>query len=140
MAVSAVRLQNVDGFTSLISARAHTVLSDRTIERGGNDLGFSGVELLLAAQAGCFATTFIDAAKARGIAVRKLDVKATGETAGSPSRLISLRLDADIDADASNEEIEKLILIAERGCTVSNTLRAGLEVEVSRTAPAVAAD
>jgi putative redox protein len=135
-----VRVQNVSGFTSLINAGPHTVVVDRGVERGGSGLGFSGGELLLASQGGCFASTFLDAAATRGIEVRGLNVTMTGVTEGSPSRFVSIHLDADIDADAPDSEVQKLIAIAERGCTVTNTLRAGIEVEVSRVGSLAAAD
>jgi putative redox protein len=139
MAVSIVQLKNVDGFTSLISARTHSVVVDRVTERGGNDLGFTGGELLLAAQGGCFATTFFGAAQARGIAVSRFNVTVTGVSEPNPSRYVSIHLAVDVEADASDEEIDKLILIAERGCTVSNTLRPGVELGVSRSNALVAA-
>ncbi|MGH2562424.1 MAG: OsmC family protein [Thermomicrobiales bacterium] len=132
MAGSEVRARLVDGFTGLISARTHALTVDRRVERGGADLGLSGGELLLAALGGCFLTTLAGAAEARGITVHRVDVTVRGLEAPGPSRYTDVTIDADVDADAPDEEIDKLLLIAERGCTVSNTLKSGASITVSR--------
>ena len=43
----------------------------------------------------------------------------------APSRYTSIAVEAIVEADASDAEIEKLLAIAERGCTVSNTISRG---------------
>lgn len=134
MANTEVRVRLVDGFTGLISARTHATTVDRRVERGGADLGCTGGELLLAAVGGCFLTTLAGAAEARGIALQRVDLTVRGIEAPSPARYTDVTIAADVDADAPADEIDKLLLIAERGCTVSNTLKAGATIAVSRRA------
>jgi putative redox protein len=125
-------VQLIGDFTGLISARTHATTVDRRVERGGADLGFTGGELLLAAQGGCFMTTLAGAAQARGITLHRVDLTLRGLEAEGPARYTDVLIEADIEADAPSEEIDKLLLIAERGCTVSNTLKAGATIAVSR--------
>jgi putative redox protein len=139
MANNEVRVRLVDGFTGLISARTHALIVDRRVERGGADLGLTGGELLMAALGGCFLTTLAGAAEARGIALHRVDVTVRGVEATGPARYTDMVIEADVDADAPAEEIDKLLLIAERGCTVSNTLKSGAAIAVSRRAAVVAA-
>ncbi|MGH2534287.1 MAG: OsmC family protein [Thermomicrobiales bacterium] len=139
MTNSEVRVRLVDGFTGLISARTHATTVDRRIERGGADLGFTGGELLLAAQGGCFMTTLAGAAEARGITLHRVDLIVRGIEEQAPPRYTDVTIEADVEADAPDEEIDKLLLIAERGCTVSNTLKVGAAIAVSRRALAATA-
>jgi putative redox protein len=139
MSNTEVRVRLVEGFTGMVSARTHTVTVDRRVERGGADLGFTGGELLLAALGGCFLTTLAGAAEARGIVLHRVDVAVRSVEAQGPARYTDVTIDADVDADAPDEEIDKLLVIAERGCTVSNTLKSGAVVAVKRRAMAAIA-
>jgi putative redox protein len=130
-----VAVRFVAGVTSVVGARSHSVVVDRPAEKGGNDLGFLGGELFLAGVGGCFMSTLAAAAKARNIAVEKASVVVRGVEAQHPSRFSDVQLEVELETNVSVEETNKLIEIAERGCTVYNTLRMGVQLTVHRGHP-----
>ncbi|MGI8644143.1 MAG: OsmC family protein [Thermomicrobiales bacterium] len=132
MATLDVRVRMVEGSMSVASGRGHAVVVDRPVDKGGTDLGFLGGELLLASEGGCFLSNLVAAAKAREIRLDRVDVMVRGTQADAPPRFAAIALDVVIESDASDEEIAKLLQIAERGCIVSNTLRQGTELTVAR--------
>lgn len=134
MATLDVRVQLVEGSVSLASGRGHAVVIDRPVDKGGSDLGFLGGELLLASEGGCFLSNLVAAARARAITLHRVNVIVRGTQADAPPRFSEIALDVEIDSDASDDEVAKLLQISERACIVSNTLRAGTELVVTQQA------
>ena len=110
--------------------RQHAVLCDRPVEKGGEDRGPMGGELLLMGLGGCFMSNLLAAAKARDVPVANLSVDVTGLVAEAPSRFseIELRVSGHIQ---DRDVLIKLVTIAERGCIVANTLRGAVKLTVS---------
>lgn len=102
--------------------RTHSVLVDRPTEKGGDDRGPMGGELLLLGLGGCFLSNLLAAVRARDAAVSdvRVDVEATLE--GTPPRMTAFTLRVSGRYD-DREQMEKLVTIAERGCIAANTLR-----------------
>jgi len=73
--------------TSESAIREHKVLVDRPGDKGGQDRGPMGGELLLAALGGCFMSNLIAAAGARSVTVEGLAVVVRGWLAAAPPRL-----------------------------------------------------
>ena len=115
--------------TSRASIRSHPVVVDRPIDKGGNDRGPMGGELLLASLGGCFVSTLLAAVRAREAAVSDVRVSVTGSIGGAPERFeaIAMRVSA---THQDGELMRKLIDIAERGCLVTNTLKQAMPVTV----------
>jgi putative redox protein len=136
-----VKVQLVEGTTGVASARNHAFVIDRNPEKGGNDLGFTGGEVLFASIGACIMTTMIGAASARDIELTKIEFRVSGEEGGSPARFSPIKVDAVVEGNTSDEELAKLLTIAERGCSVSNTVIHGAPVTVNHQlgAPSVAA-
>ncbi|TXG79930.1 MAG: OsmC family peroxiredoxin [Thermomicrobiales bacterium] len=130
--VSAVNVKLVDGTMGVASAGPHAIVVDRSLAAGGTYLGMVGGEILLSAIGTCLMTTLIGAARARNIDVTRLEFNVSAVHEDSPSRYTSITVETIIEADASDEEIQKLLAIAERGCTVSNTVTRNATVEVTR--------
>ena len=128
------RVRMVEGTTSLVSVRTHAVVVDRPQEKGGSDLGPLGGELLLVAEGGCLMSNLVAAAQARNITLVRAEMEVRGEQAQSPARFARIEVDVRLEADAADEDLDKLVTIAERACLVSNTLRAGTELVVRRVA------
>lgn len=133
--------QQMDSTTSEGIVRGHRVLVDRPREKGGADRGPLGGELLLVALGGCFMSTLIAAAKARGLNPSDFQVTVRGELGGRPERFQSATIEvhaptATATADpmpegsGSAETLKRCVEIAERSCIVTNTLKAGMPVEV----------
>jgi putative redox protein len=127
-----VQVRLVEGSLSLGTARTHAVAIDRPTDKGGTDQGFLGGELLLVAEGGCFLSNLVAAARAREIALRRCLVAVRGVQADAPPRFAEVIVEVDAEADCPDEELDKLLRIAERGCIVSNTLRGGTSLVVRR--------
>ena len=107
----------------------------------GNNEGGNPVEYLLHALAGCVTTTTVLHATARGITIHKLSTVLVGDIDlqgflalddEAPVGYKSIRIEMDIEADASDEEIEKLISFAEDHSPVCNTVCRPIPVTLER--------
>lgn len=126
------QVQWVNGTTSLGSGRTHSVTVDRPAEKGGSDLGFAGGELFVVGLGGCYMSNLIAAAQARQINIHSARLGARGVLAESPARIVEFILEVELDADCDEETADKLLLIAERSCLVSNTVRQAARLTIRR--------
>lgn len=107
----------------------------------GNNEGANPVEFLLHALAGCVTTTFVLHAMARGIRIRELSTELRGDLdvrglLGLDEKVSpgyeSIRIELDIKADCSNEELDDLLAIAQRHSPVCNTVCRPVPVTLQR--------
>lgn len=131
--MTTVNVRLVEGTMGVASAGPHAIVVDRSLAKGGTYLGMVGGEILLSAIGTCLMTTLVGAAQARGIEVSHLEFNVSAAHEDGPSRYTSIEIDAVVEADATDAEIDKLLAIAERGCTVSNTVSRGALVTVNRS-------
>ena len=132
-----IRIEQMGPATSRAVVRGHGVSVDRPMEKGGDDQGPMGGELILVGLGGCFTSNLLAAIRARQAPVTQVSTTVTATLAESPSRFAAI--DLAVSADCSDAALlEKLVTIAERGCIAANTLRGGvrLTVRVARTEPA----
>ncbi len=118
--------------TSQGRVRNHHVLIDRPADKGGEDGGPMGGEVLLLGLGGCFMSNLIAALNARGFDVQNLKAMVRGTLEGNPARFTSATLEVH-GSGIPDDEFDKLITVAERGCIVANTLKHALTLEVKRT-------
>lgn len=114
---------------SSATVRNHNLIMDRPTEKGGEDKGPMGGEVLLAALGGCFMSNLVAAAGARNLELGDVSVQITGTLTGTPpvySQIVMV-----VNGQASVPELAKLVTMAERGCIVANTLKQGLTLEVT---------
>lgn len=124
-----VDVEQVGPATGKATARTHSLLIDRPVEKGGEDRGPLGGELLLVSLGGCFLSTLLAAIRTRSADVSNVRVAVTGTIGGVPERFeaIDMRVTAThTDADL----MQKLVGMAERGCLVTNTLRDAVVLKV----------
>jgi putative redox protein len=117
-----VEVDQVGPSTSKGTARSHSVVIDRPADKGGEDRGPLGGELLLLSLGGCFMSTLLAAIKTREADVSGVKLSVAGTIGGVPERFESLHMRVSAkhnDADL----MRKLMMMAERGCLVTNTLR-----------------
>jgi len=129
-----VEIEQVGASTGSASARSHTVLVDRPVDKGGNDRGALGGEYLLISLGGCFLSTLLAAVRTREAEVSNVRVSVTGTIGGVPERFesMALRVSAKYeDADL----MRKLVAMAERGCLVTNTLKDAVALSVDLVEP-----
>lgn len=129
-----IQLGQVSSTTSEATVRAHRVLIDRPVDKGGTDHGPMGGELFLTAIGGCFMSNLLAAIRARKSEVSDVRTTVVGTIERTPARFSAV--DVHIEARGSADEIERLVDIADRGCIMMNTLRGKLELSI-RTSVAV---
>jgi len=88
-----------------------------------------GGELLLAGLGGCFLSNLYAAARARQTPLEGVRAEVTGTLEGTPPRFV--RIAIELSAEGSSENLEKLAVIAEKGCIVANTLKPAVEITVA---------
>ena len=115
--------------TSQATARSHTLLVDRPVEKGGEDRGPLGGELLLISLGGCFMSTLLAAVRTREADVSDVRVSVASTIGGVPERFESMTL--RVSAKYVDEDLmRKLVVMAERGCLVTNTLKEAVVISV----------
>jgi putative redox protein len=117
--------------TSESAIREHRLLVDRPTDKGGQDRGPMGGELLLAALGGCFMSNLIAAAGARSVKVEGLAVVVRGALAAAPPRFASIEMEVQGRA-GDPSALDKLVTIAERACIVHNTLLPAVPIKIQR--------
>ena len=123
-----IQLQQVSASASEAALRTHRVLIDRPNDKGGTDSGPMGGELFLASIGGCFMSTLLAAIRARNADVSDVRAEVIGTIAETPTRFS--RVELNVEAQGSSEEIERLVTIADKGCIMMNTLRGLLDVRI----------
>ncbi len=132
-----IRIDQTGPATSTARVRGHRITVDRPLERGGDNQGPMGGELILVGLGGCFTSNLLAAIRARQAAVSGVSTTVTATLAENPSRFAAI--DLAVSAHCSDGALlQKLVTIAERACIAANTLRGGvrLSVRVSQTEPA----
>ena len=124
-----------------VSVRDFDFVIDEPAALGGTDAGPNPVEFVLASFAGCINVVIHMVAKERGVEIRGLRVNVQGEL--DPSRLMNILTDhragfqsiemvAEIDSDATDEEIDELLRIAETRCPVADNLGNATPISLRR--------
>jgi putative redox protein len=124
-----VDIAQIGPSTSRATARSHTLLVDRPVDKGGADRGPLGGELLLASLGGCFMSTLLAAIRTREADVSDVRISVTGTIGGVPERFEAMEMRVSANY-GDPETMRKLILVAERGCLVTNTLKVSVLVTV----------
>jgi putative redox protein len=125
----AVALVRGEGTSTNATIRNHAVTVDRSVPKGGGNLGPMGGEFLLVALGGCFMSTLIAAAAARNEDLTGATCSVQGVLAESGPRFSDITLIASCDS-CDAESFAHLVAIAERGCIVANTLRSTVALKV----------
>lgn len=132
-----VRIDQTAAATSTAQVRGHRISVDRPLEKGGEDRGPMGGELILVGLGGCFTSNLLAAIRTRQAAVSGVSTTVTATLAENPSRFAAI--DLAVSAECNDAALlQKLVTIAERACIAANTLRDGvnLTVRVAQTGPA----
>jgi uncharacterized OsmC-like protein len=107
---------------------------------GGDGTLLCSGDMLLEALVACAGVTLRAVATSLGIAVESGEVSGEGELdfrgtlavdRDAPVGFRAIRLNFDLDADASEEELDTLLMLTERYCVVFQTLRSPPELTAS---------
>ncbi|WP_205752902.1 OsmC family protein [Cupriavidus oxalaticus] len=111
----------------------------------GNNEGANPVEFLLHALAGCVTTTTVLHAAARGIRIESISTQLRGAIdlqgllaldEGVPAGYGSIRIDMDIKADCSDDELDTLLHFVQGHSPVCNTVCRPVPVTIVRNVKA----
>jgi putative redox protein len=124
-----VTVRQIGPSTGEGSVRGHAVKTDRPMEKGGSDQGPMGGELMLIGLGGCFLSNLLAAARERGDPLTGVEVEVSAGVTGPPTRYTDVEIRVKVDG-ADPDHLGRLVLIAERGCIATATLRAGSPITV----------
>ena len=102
------------------------------VKSSGFGSSVNGGELLLLSLATCFCNDIYREADKRGIPISGVTVECSGEFGGEGEPGTNFRYHTDINADASQAQVEELIRFTDQIAEVHNTLRKGLAVILDR--------
>jgi uncharacterized OsmC-like protein len=88
----------------------------------------TGGHLLHLAVAGCLFNDILRAAGRRDITVRELEVSAAGRFEGEPAVSIGVTYSVRLAADASEDDLRRLVRESEAESSIGHTLRRGTKV------------
>lgn len=110
-------------------ARTHRVSVDRPEAKGGSDAGAMGGELFLLGLGGCFMSNLLAAVQSREADIKDLAIVLRATLEGTPPRFSAVTMEVS-GTYQDRAEMEKLSVIAERGCIVANTVKDAVNLEV----------
>lgn len=105
-------------------------MEGKDFELNLSDTTFNATDLMLMSVAYCFGITVDAYAKHKGLVIKNLEIKAYGEKHESENRYENITLEVSFEGDLTPEQIERIITIGKRGCTVSNTMLKAPNFEV----------
>ena len=125
-----VNVRQIGPSSSEGTARDHKAIMDRPEAKGGENRGAMGGEHLLMSLGGCFMSNLLAAIQSREAEVANvnLDISGTLESAPPHFSAVEMKISADHD---DQEQMEKLVTIAERGCIVANTLKKSVQLSIT---------
>ncbi len=112
-----------------IQSRTHTILCDQPAENGGEDLGMTPPELLLASLGSCAAFYATQYLMARNLAETGVEVSVTAEKLKQPARLGNFSVHIDCPVSLTEEQTEGLMRSVHH-CLVHNTLLTPPEIKI----------
>jgi len=129
-----VRTESLAGTATAVGwARGHTVVIDRPVDGGGQDLGFNGGELLHLAVAGCVSNDLFREARALGLRLTRVAITARGEFTGSPQVSGGIGYSVEVWGDAPATVLRELVARVDRIAEIPNSLRRGTPVRLAET-------
>jgi len=125
----------------LVAVRGFSFVIDEPESFGGTDAGPNPVELVLSSLAGCMNVVVHMVAAEQDVKIRSLRLTVEGDL--DPSRLMgsptdtrpgfsAISLTAEVDSDASAEQIDEILRIAETRCPVADSLNNPTPVTLAR--------
>lgn len=129
-----------EGITCKIETGKALVAAGLHPATGGDGLGACSGDMLLEALVACAGVTLSAVATALGIQLRDATIHAEGDldfrgTLGVSKEVAvgiqRIRLQFDLDTDASEEQLATLLRLTERYCVVYQTLRQPAKIEIA---------
>lgn len=124
-----LRVTYKDGVRFEAETRGHRLTIDQPLSGGGQDLGMTPPELLLASLGSCAAYYAVEYLKARSLSTKGIEVKVNAEKAAGPARLGSFLIEVVIPGLDDPKHVEG-VNIAVKKCLIHNTLLHAPSIEI----------
>ena len=115
-----------------VAAGAFTIAVDEPESAGGTGAAPQPTDLLLASMASCFTLALVHSAGKQAIPLDNLRVDVVGDYSGRRFAALHITVEA---SGPDPQQLAELVAAAERVCYVTNTLRAGADVDVVAFGP-----
>lgn len=119
-----------DGVRFEAEARGHRLTIDQPLSGGGQDLGMTPPELLLASLGSCAAYYAVEYLKARSLSTDGVEVKIQAEKAAGPARLGSFLIEVIIPGLQDPKHVDG-VNMAVKKCLIHNTLLHAPSIEIA---------
>lgn len=119
--------------------RGHTLVQDKPPGSGGKDEGPMASELLLAALLACQHSTFVKVAAKRKVEASIRDLKGELEFADGDIVAVRVRFHLHAPPETTDQQVETLLKLTDRTCTISRVLKVPVESGYTRSAAAAPA-
>jgi organic hydroperoxide reductase OsmC/OhrA len=119
--------------------RGHTLVQDKPKASGGHDEGPMASELLLAALLGCQHSTFVKVAAKRKVEAAIRDLKGEMEFKDGDISAIRVRFHLAAPEATTDAQLDTLLRLTDRTCTISRALKLPVESVYTRSAAATPA-
>lgn len=133
-----VRIGYDQGVRFTAEARGHRVVCDQPASNGGEDLGMTPPEFLLAALGTCAGYYAAQYLKNHNLPAAGLEVKVVAEKAAQPARLGSFQI--DVIAPGAGPEHDAGLHRAVKACLIHNTLLHAPAISIAVNAPVPVSD
>jgi putative redox protein len=111
-------------------ARGHTIISDQPVENGGEDVGMTPPELMLASLGTCAGYYAAQYLKIHNLPADDLTVCVNAEKALQPARLGTFRIEVESGA-ANDAKHREGLLRATKKCLIHNTLMTPPTIDIT---------
>lgn len=105
---------------------------DEPVEKGGTNRGPRPTEYLLVALSGCYTATFVRIAEKRRQHIERIECTARGQISREENRVVKAELSLVVYSSMSDEELSIINRLAEKSCTVKNSLNTEVVTNVVR--------
>jgi len=95
------------------------------------ETGMRAVDLMLISVGYCFGLTVEAYVNHKGYKIENLKITVTGHKHEKENRYDNILIEVSFDSDLTPEQIDRVLVIGKRGCTVSNTMLKTPEIEVT---------
>ena len=130
-----LRVTYKDGVRFEAETRGHRIAVDQPLSGGGQDLGMTPPELLLASLGSCAAYYAVEYLRARNLPTKNLEVKVHADKASNPARVGSFLIEV-IVPDVQEERHLEGVNAAVKKCLIHNTLLHAPSIQIAVMQPA----
>jgi putative redox protein len=124
-----IKVTHLDHFKFAIHSRSHSIICDQPADNGGEDMGMTPPELLLASLGSCAEFYAVQYLRARNLNEHGVEVTVSAEKLKQPARLGNFRIHVTCPIELTEEQTEGLRRSVHH-CLIHNTLLSPPEIHI----------